>query len=59
MNMTIDELERRLYIQGRQVERSALLQFEAALEYAYDMTTSSPGPEDISDAPVITERTSL
>lgn len=37
MNLTIDELERRLYIEGRLSERAALLEFEAAWDGALDL----------------------
>jgi len=37
MNLSINELERRLYIQNRQTERLLLLEFEDAWEPAMDL----------------------
>jgi hypothetical protein len=60
VNTTIDELERRFYIENRQAERSALLEFEDAYWAAFDCKEDGePTPEDIAGAPLRTARTSL
>lgn len=61
MNLTIDELERRLYIEGRMQERAALLEFEAAFDSAIDYLEDPDGldADAIASAPFTSTRPML
>lgn len=61
MNLTIDELERRLWIENRQRERATLLEFEEAFESAEYWLTGDDvmTTEAVRSAPYTSLRSAL
>jgi hypothetical protein len=60
MNLTINELERRLYIDGKLQEREALLTFEDAWDNAWDFATEDHlTAEAVADAGLLSMRVTL